>query len=105
MLKKRAAKKPETLNPSTNLSASKIITALITKIKSPNVTIVAGKVKNNNNGRTNIFNNAITTAIIIADTYPATDTPGKMVAKITTATAVSKIFKKVFMSLGLLCIS
>ncbi len=68
ILNNKAEKNPETANPDTNLSASKIIMALITKINKPKVTSVAGKVKKINNGLTTIFNNAITAATIIADT-------------------------------------
>ncbi len=68
MLKNKAAKNPETAKPSTNLSARIIITAFITKINKPNVTMVAGNVKNINSGLTIIFNKAITIATIIAET-------------------------------------
>ncbi len=68
ILNNKAEKNPETAKPDTNLSASKIIMALITKINKPKVTSVAGKVKKISNGLTTIFNNAITTATIIADT-------------------------------------
>ncbi|MFT5213443.1 MAG: hypothetical protein ACI9WV_001165, partial [Patiriisocius sp.] len=60
------------------------------------VTIVAGNVKKINKGLTTIFNKAITTATIIAEKYPDTVTPGKTVAKTTTAKAVNRIFKNVF---------
>ena len=73
MLKNKAAKKPDTAKPSINLSASSIITAFITKINKPKVTIVAGSVKKINKGLTIIFNKEITTATIIADVYPATE--------------------------------
>ncbi len=66
ILKKSADQKPETAKPSINLSAIKIMIALITKIKSPKVTMVAGNVKKINNGLTIIFKIAITTATIIA---------------------------------------
>ena len=94
MLKNKAAKKPDTAKPSINLSASSIITAFITKINKPKVTIVAGSVKKINKGLTIIFNKEITTATIIADVYPATEIPGKILAKTITAKAVNKIFKK-----------
>ncbi len=68
ILKNKAAQNPETAKPSTNLSANKIIIAFITKINRPNVTMVAGNVKNINKGLTIMFNNEITTATIIADT-------------------------------------
>jgi hypothetical protein len=96
ILKSSAVKNPETAKPATNLSANKIIIALITKINKPKVTIVAGNVKKINKGLTTIFNKAITTATIIAEKYPDTVTPGKTVAKTNTAKAVNRIFKNVF---------
>lgn len=83
------------------MSANKIIIALITKRNKPNVTIVAGNVKKINKGFTNIFSNAITTATIIAERDPDTDTPGRTVAKTITAKAVNKIFKNVFILINL----
>lgn len=67
MLKKSAAKNPETAKPSISLSANNMITAFITKINKPKVTMVAGNVKKINKGLTIIFNNAITIATIIAE--------------------------------------
>ena len=84
------------------MSANKIIIALITKRNKPNVTIVAGNVKKINKGFTNIFSNAITTATIIAERDPDTDTPGRTVAKTITAKAVNKIFKNVFILINLI---
>lgn len=66
MLKKKAAKNPETAKPSTNLSANNIIIAFITKRNKPKVTMVAGNVKKIKSGLTNKFNKAITTASIKA---------------------------------------
>ena len=66
ILKIKASKKSKTAKPSTNLSANKIIIAFMTKRNKPKVTRVAGNVKNNKMGLTNIFNKAITTATIIA---------------------------------------
>ena len=76
--------------------------ALITKRNKPKVTIVAGNVKKINKGFTTIFSNAITTATIIAERYPDTDTPGRTVAKTITARAVNKIFKNVFILMNLI---
>ncbi len=101
-LNNKAAKKPETAKPSINLSANKIMHALITKRNNPKVTIVAGNVKKTKSGRTNIFNKETTTATIIAETYPSTEIPGKKLAKIITAKAVNKIFKNVFMHIILI---
>ena len=95
-LNNNADQKPDTAKPSINLSANKIIHALITNKNKPKVTMVAGKVKNIKSGRTNMFNNEITIATIIADVYPATEIPGKILAKTITAKAVNKIFKNVF---------
>lgn len=78
ILKKSAVQKPETAKPPTNLSANKIIIALITNKNKPKVTKVAGSVKKIKMGLTNIFKKAITAATIIADRYPETVTPGKM---------------------------
>jgi hypothetical protein len=95
-LKSSAEKNPETAKPATNLSANKMIIALITKINKPKVTKVAGNVKKINKGLTTAFNTAITNATIIAETAPDMVTPGKIAAKTTTTTAVNKIFKPVF---------
>ncbi len=67
ILNSNAHQKLETAKPSTNLSANKIIQALITNKNNPKVTMVAGKVKKIKIGRTNIFNSDITTATIIAE--------------------------------------
>jgi len=45
ILNKRAVQNPETLNPSIQLFASKIIAALITNKNNPSVKIVTGKVR------------------------------------------------------------
>lgn len=66
ILNKNAAKNPETAKPFTNLSANKIIMALITNKNNPKVTMVAGNVKNIKSGLTKRFNKAITTATKIA---------------------------------------
>lgn len=66
-LKNSAEKKPETANPSINLSANKIIIALITNKNKPKVTIVAGNVKNIKSGFTNMFSKEITIATVIAE--------------------------------------
>ena len=65
-LKSNAQKNPSTLIPSMNLSAMMMISALITKRKSPSVSIVIGNVSMINNGFTIIFNTANTNAKIIA---------------------------------------
>jgi hypothetical protein len=72
MLKIRAPKNPSTLKPITSLEHRIIITALITKRKSPKVIMVTGNVKITNIGFTNKFNNPKTTATIIDDLKPST---------------------------------
>lgn len=66
-LNNNADQKVETAKPSTRFPANKIIQAFITNRNKPKVTMVAGNVKNIKSGRTNIFNNEITTATIIAE--------------------------------------
>lgn len=68
MLKTKAVKKPSTWKVGTNWSVKRIITALITNKNNPKVKMVAGKVKNINNGLTNMFKRAITAATKIAFT-------------------------------------
>lgn len=75
------------------MSANKMMIALITNKNKPKVTIVAGNVKKIKIGFTNIFNNEITIATIMADVYPDTETLGKIVDKTITAYAVNNIFK------------
>ena len=55
-----------TANPSINLSANRIIMALITNKNNPKVIIVIGKVNIINNGLTNTFKTDITAATITA---------------------------------------
>ncbi len=55
-----------TENPSINLSANKIIRALITNRNKPKVIMVIGKVKMTKTGLTNKFNIDRTTATIMA---------------------------------------
>lgn len=66
MLNNNAVKNPLTAKPVTKLPANNMITALITNRNNPKETMVAGNVKKINNGRTNMFNNEITTATIMA---------------------------------------
>ena len=68
-----------------------MMSALITSRKRPSVTIVIGNVRMTNNGFKNAFNNPKTMATMMAPVNPATSTPGRNFAKMTTATAVSKI--------------
>lgn len=61
-----AVKKPFTAKPVIKLPANKIMQALITNRNKPNVSMVTGKVKITNNGRTNMFNNDMVSATKIA---------------------------------------
>lgn len=61
-----AVQKLETLNPSTSLSANRIMHALITKRNNPKVTMVIGNVRMTKIGFTNKFRMDKTTATIIA---------------------------------------
>ena len=88
MLKSRAVQNPLTPNPSINLSASKMIHALITSKNNPNVTIVMGMVRITKMGFKMAFNNAKTTATMMAAVKPLTATPGKKCANNTTIPAV-----------------
>jgi transcription initiation factor TFIIIB Brf1 subunit/transcription initiation factor TFIIB len=102
ILNTNAEKKLVTTKPPTKLAASKIITAFITNKKRPNVTMVAGSVKNINSGLTNMFKIAIAKATQIAEDMFAIATPGKMPAKAKTANAVNKTFSIKFMSNNLI---
>ena len=62
MLNHKAVQKPSTLKPTTNLSANKIITPLITNKNNPKVKKVIGKDKMVKIGLTIVFRNANTTA-------------------------------------------
>ena len=68
ILNSKAVQKLLTENPSINLSANKMIQALITNKNKPSVSIVAGNVKSTNKGFTKIFNNPNTAATIMAVT-------------------------------------
>ena len=75
-----------------------MIIALITNKNNPNVTKVAGSVKNIIKGLTNIFRIAIAKATHIADERFAISTPGKIPANAKTANAVNKTFNIKFIS-------
>lgn len=96
ILNNKAVQKLLTPKPSTNLSARRMIQALITNRNRPKVSIVAGKVNRTNKGLTKMFNNPRTAATTIAVTYPSTETPFNNLDKITTATAVNKTLNIVF---------
>ncbi len=95
-LNNSAVKKPLTAKPVTNFPAKSIMTAFITNKNKPNVSNVAGKVKNTNKGLTNIFNNAIVKATTTAVVKLSTKIPGKILDKKITATAVNNNFNKNF---------
>jgi hypothetical protein len=67
-LKSSAHQNPSTRNPFTNFAASKMISALITKRKSPNVKMVIGNVSMIRMGFTKMFNRPSTMARISAVT-------------------------------------
>ena len=79
-LKINAHQNPSTLIPSNNLSANKIISALITKRKRPKVTTVIGKVSNTNIGFIIAFRQARTNAKIIAVVISEMCTPDNILA-------------------------
>lgn len=80
MLKRRADKKPSTLNDGTNQLQSKIITVFTTKMKSPNDNTVNGNDRNKIIGRTKLFNRLRTIATIIAVQKLFISTPGRIFA-------------------------
>ena len=55
MEKSSAHQNPATEKPSIRLSAIKMMTALMTKVKSPRVRMLSGKVRRINKGRTSAF--------------------------------------------------
>lgn len=79
MLNKMAVQMLFTAKPSINLSARRMIKALIINKNSPKVTMVMGKVKITKMGFTNRFKTASTMATIMAVTkvFPDRVTPGK----------------------------
>ena len=89
-LNSKAVQKPLTAKPLMKFAAKRMITALITKRNKPKVTMVIGKVNRTKTGFTNASNTANTTARIMADVKPsASCTPGRNLAKMTTASAVN----------------
>ena len=90
-----------TENPSINLSANNIISALITNKNKPKVTMVIGKVKIIKIGFSNTFKMANTKATTTAFTKTSPDKviPGIKYAKINTAKAVKRSLRIIFMIL------
>lgn len=72
----------------TNEEAIRIITALITKVKSPRVKKLRGKVSKRSIGLRKTFKRPTTNATSKAVVKPATLTPGKRYAAANTATEV-----------------
>ena len=96
ILKSKAVQNPLTPNPSINLSARIMMQALITKRKSPKVTMVIGMVRTIKIGFKIALSNAKTIATIIAAANPLTATPGKKCARSNTIPAVIKSLKMRF---------
>lgn len=90
-LNSKAIQKPLTAKPSKISPAKRMINALMTNKNKPRVTIVIGNVRSMRIGFKMTFKSAKTMATIMAPVNPATSTPGRNFAKITTAMAVSKI--------------
>ncbi len=86
-LNSSAHQNPSTLNPGTICAASKIMSALTTKVNSPSVRIFNGKVINNTRGRISALISPRTMAITRAVKKLLTVTPGRIYAatKITIA--------------------
>ena len=97
ILNSNAVQNPFTPKPSINLSASRIMQALITNKNKPRVTMVIGIVKMIKIGFKIALSNAKTTATIIAASNPLTATPGKKCAKSNTIPAVIKSLRMSFM--------
>jgi hypothetical protein len=97
MLKRSAVKKESTLKPTTILSHKTMISALTISRKSPNVKMVAGKVKNTKMGFTKIFKIPKTMATMIEVMKLSTVMPVMKCAMINTKIAVIKSRVIVFM--------
>ena len=91
-----AHQKSATSKPDTITSTNKIINALITSKKTPNVKMVIGMVSAVKIGFTNEFTNAITIAAIMAAPTPATVIPGNRYAKIRMDSVLTIIPKMMF---------
>ena len=86
-LNKSAYQKPSTWKPSTILAANKIINALMTNKKKPNVKMVTGMVRIIIIGFTTAFKNDNTAATTnaVKKLFPSMLTPGSMYDEIRTA--------------------
>jgi len=97
MIEPRSAiQKLETENPSTNDATNKKSSALITKIKSPRVNIVIGRVKRMRTGRTRAFTTPRKNAAISAGKIPSTVIPGTNFATKRSANAVTRMRVNIF---------
>ena len=96
MPKIKAAKNPSTSNPFTIEETSKIIPALIIKVKSPKVKILIGKVKTTKIGFIVILIKPKNKATQRADQRDAIATLGIKYAPIITAKEVINNFKIIF---------
>ncbi len=91
ILKSSAVQNDATAKPPTISEHNKMITALITNKKSPNVSTVTGRVNNTINGLINRFNSPSTIATMIEVPKPATSTPPRKLARNSTIKAVTTI--------------
>ncbi len=92
ILTRSAVINPFTLKPGTNHAASKTINALMTKIKSPNVRTVIGKVRKTKIGFTTEFRIPKTIATMIIVEIFETTTPGTMRDAAYTATLLMRMY-------------
>lgn len=87
MLKTRADRKEPTEKPGTRALASIITRVLTTRVNSPRVTMVSGKVNSINSGLTKVFRRPRTTATRTAVQNESMSTPGTTEAATSTARA------------------
>jgi hypothetical protein len=93
-LKSKAFKKDVTSKPGTNSAAMITSIALITRVKSPRVKKVIGKVRKTRIGLTKVLSVPRTTATIAAVINVSTSTPGSMYAAENTASVFKSKFSK-----------
>ena len=96
-LKSNAYQNPSTENPSSNLSASRIIIAFITRRKRPSETIVMGNVSSTMKGLTKAFSNQSTIASMIADQNEVILMPSSRYAKANAIIEVTMMRIRIFM--------
>ena len=95
MLNNNAVQNVLTSNPVTNSVHSKMISALMTSKKSPNVMMVTGNVNKINSGLTKMLSNPSTTATITDVIKLSTTTPGMKCAITMTSSDVIKILSNI----------